>query len=146
MAGLDERTVKNAQVQGAFRGDTYDLDFDAIKLWLSSKKGFTKSQIRSSHSLSDLSLVNTKQEFGLFMKRKREELGALFDLKVFPTKHYSFDKKTVEQIEQGVFSLPLDSISPLAKEYGLNYKELLICIIRVFLPEEYRIMQEHTRE
>ncbi|RZJ22859.1 MULTISPECIES: hypothetical protein [unclassified Acinetobacter] len=136
MADLDERTVKNAHSQGFFNGDSGDFDFNAIKLWLSTKRGFipTKGLIKkNSQSLNE---VKTAPEFGYFLKEKRESLGALFDLKVFQTKHYLFDKKTVVELENGFFDLPLNTVSILANAYYIDENEFLNCVMRVFFSSE----------
>lgn len=136
MADLDERTVKNAHSQGFFNGDSGDFDFNAIKLWLSTKRGFipTKGLIKKDeHSLNE---IKTASDFGCFLKEKRKSLGALFDLKVFQTKHYLFDKKTVTELENGFFNLPLNTVSILANAYYLDENEFLECVMNVFFSSE----------
>lgn len=132
MANLDERTVKNAHSQGLFNGDAGDFDFRAIKLWLSTKRGFTSTKGLGSKEELSLSNIKTASDFGNFLKEKRENLGALFDMKVFQTKHYLFDKKTVQELENGFFNLPLNTVSILADCYYLNEIDFLECVMNVF--------------
>ncbi|WP_180057282.1 hypothetical protein [Acinetobacter sp. YH12090] len=141
MAKLDQRTVKNAQSEGAFKSEADDFDFQAIKIWLSTKKGFVKSQWISTTDEIDLKEVNSSKRFGELISKQIEYLGNLFNPKVFISKHYSFDKNTVLKLQQGIFDLPLSAATIIANQLSLDEREFLNCVMRIFFPYELSIIQ-----
>ncbi|WP_347456086.1 hypothetical protein ABEF89_00545 [Acinetobacter thermotolerans] len=141
MAKLDQRTVKNAQSEGAFKGESEDFDFQAIKRWLSTKKGFVKPQWVLTTDKIDLKEVNSSKQFGELISKRIEYLGNLFNPKVFISKHYSFDKNTVLKLQQGIFDLPLSAATIIANQLSLDEREFLNCVMRIFFPYELSIIQ-----
>jgi hypothetical protein len=141
MAKLDQRTVRNAQSEGAFKCGEGDFEFQAIKVWLSTKKGFVKSQFEQSTNEISLDEVNDSNEFGELIRKQIDYLGNSFNPKVFISKHYSFDKNTISQLQQGIFNLPLNTARIIANQLSLNETEFLRCVMRVFFAYELSLIK-----
>lgn len=141
MAKLDQRTVRNAQSEGAFKCGEGDFEFHAIKVWLSTKKGFVKSQFEQSTNEISLDEVNDSNEFGELIRKQIDYLENSFNPKVFISKHYSFDKNTLSQLQQGIFNLPISTATIIANQLSLNETEFLQCVMRVFFPYELSLIK-----
>ena len=142
MAGLDERTVRNAASEGMFTTDRSSYDTEAIKIWLNTKKGFNRTKVDENNTGLQLQDVKTAQEFGQLISSQKISLGKMFDEKKFKTSHYSFSKQTLLNLESGIFDLPLNAVRALADALHFDEKDFLHCVMRVFFAYELSIIQE----
>jgi hypothetical protein len=46
-----------------------------------------------------------------------------------------------QEVERGIFNLPLDSVFHLADFYRLDRKVMLSCVMRIFYPEQLQALQ-----
>lgn len=142
MAGLDERTVRNAASEGMFTHDGVSYHTEAIKIWLNNKKGFKRTKIDENHTGLQLDDIQTAQQFGQLISIQKANLGKLLDEKKFKASHYNFDKHTLLNLESGIFDLPLNTVSALANAFHFDEKALLHCIMRVFFAHELSLIKE----
>jgi hypothetical protein len=54
--------------------------------------------------------------------------------------HSSVNQDAINQLESGVFTLPLDAVFPIADFYQVSRKEMLECVMRVFFSEELSML------
>ena len=142
MAGLDERTVRNAASEGMFTQDGISYHAEAIKIWLNNKKGFKRTKVDENQTGLQLVDIKTAQQFSQLISTQKANLGKLLDEKKFKASHYSFDKHTLLNLESGIFDLPLNTVSALANAFHFDEKALLHCIMRVFFAHELSLIKE----
>jgi hypothetical protein len=67
------------------------------------------------------------------------------DGEIFVENNSAREKKVMQSIEQGLFSLPIDAAFAIADLYQVERKELLSCIMKVFYSEQYTILRESIK-
>ena len=146
LAKVDERTVRNAISAGSLladklQGETRVMNTSA-RNWLSSRRGF-KATRSASTKTEDLNAVNAPTEFAAFMLARRTMLGIDGDPRNGPPgMHPSVNSKTISEIEDGVFKLPIDVAFPLADYYQLDRREFLACVMRLFFRAEFLALEQ----
>ncbi len=145
LANVDARTVRNAISAGALtawkKGDYVSVDNASARRWLHGKRGFKPTASSAGRALSSLKDVQTPVEFGAFLQAQRHRIDAgSDDLRTTPH-HASVTKESIEQLEAGIFSLPLDTVFPLADFYLFGRKDFLDCVMRVFFEHELMVLQ-----
>lgn len=147
LANVDIRTVRNAASAGEltviqapkddpFPRRTPMVDHASARRWLYGRKGF-KPTI-SDNSAENLALedVRSAADFGTFLKKQRERIGLAESSQKFTIFHPCATSSTIQQLESGVFMLPLDAVFRVADFYQLSKKAFLECVMRVFFSEE----------
>lgn len=149
LAGVDPRTVRNAISAGelvAFK-QTVGLDPGtyvenaSARGWLQGRRGFKPTVFRAETAL-DIEDVRSPTDFAAFLKARREQLGLnVGEGKVRPLVP-GVDARSLEDVEGGVFTLPISAVNPLADFYQLDRKAFLDCVMRVFFAEYYEAILE----
>lgn len=146
LANVDVRTVRNAVSAGELvsfkREDGVYIENGSVRRWLHGRKGFKPTV----HSYGDEELhledVNSPAQFGSLLTAKRSKLGVEGGVDKVPMLHPKVTAATLEEIEAGIFDVPLDAVFPLADFYKVGRKELLDCVMRVFFYEELRMLAD----
>jgi len=144
LAHVDIRTVRNAVSAGELIvkkvESTSYIDNSSARTWLSGRRGFIPTQIKVKN-VEDITKVSTPAEFGSFLSTQRKKLGLDSNIKPVVS-HPSVDVIAINKIEMGVFSLPLDSVTPLADFYQIDRNDFLVTVMRVFYEDQYRVLAE----
>jgi hypothetical protein len=56
--------------------------------------------------------------------------------------HPLVDAKALNELEMGVFKLPLDTVTPLADFYQIDRRDFLVTVMKVFYEDQYRVLAE----
>lgn len=147
LANVDIRTVRNAVSAGEltviqapkddpFPRRTPMVDNASARRWLYGRKGFKPTISNSSSENLALENVHTAADFGTFLKKQRESIGLADSAQKLTIFHPCATAGTIQQLEAGVFMLPLDAVFRVAEFYQLSKKALLECVMRVFFSEE----------
>lgn len=152
---VDLRTVRNAASAGqlitvtkekALEQDTVFVENASARRWLLGRKGFKPTPLINTERLQ-IEEVSTPSGFASFLVDQRQQiesdLGA-DDIAKRTVNHPAVDQAAIKELEAGVFTLHLDTIFPIADFYHVSRKEMLICVMRVFFGEEYRLLTTHA--
>ncbi|MGV1043724.1 hypothetical protein [Limnohabitans sp.] len=153
LANVDIRTVRNAASAGElsivqapkddpFPRRTPMVDNASARRWLHGRKGFKPTVSDNSAENIALEDVRTAAEFGAFLKKQRERIGLAETGQKLTIFHPCATVGTIQQLEAGVFMLPLDAVFRVADFYQLSKKALLECVMRVFFTEELETLTE----
>ncbi len=145
LANVDIRTVRNAVSAGDLIVEQGAIDNAVARRWLHGRKGFKPTVVKNSAENLALENVRTAQEFGVFMKQQRERIGLADSGQKLTIFHPCATAGTIQQLEAGVFTLPLDAVFRVADFYQLSRKALLECVMRVFFAEELDILAESLK-
>lgn len=145
LANVDERTVRNAvsagELQARKEGSIAFVENGSARAWLSGRRGYKPTK-PSSNSPADLAEISTPPSFGAFLSARRQMLGGVHDGKNLIVFHPSVDAKALQQLEKGVFLLPLDAVFPIADFYQLDRATFLACVMRTFFRDELAMLVE----
>lgn len=136
LANVDIRTVRNAVSAGDLVVEQGVIDNAIARHWLHGRKGFKPTVANSSSENLALEDVRTAADFGAFLKKQRERIGLADSAQKLTIFHPCATAGTIQQLEAGVFMLPLDAVFRVADFYQLSKKALLECVMRVFFSEE----------
>ena len=152
LANVDVRTVRNAISAGkliAFNAadkdkgdDVLHIDNASARQWLHDRRGFKPTLKQYGNNQLRLADISSPLEFATFLSAQRKSLeldSANGKLVVF---HPSVNAQAIDQLEAGVFALPLDTVIPIADFYQVSRKELLECVMRVFFSEELSLLSD----
>lgn len=146
LASVDIRTVRNAISAGdlvSFKHEaTAELlvESTSARRWLHGRRGFKPTVINDI--ASDLDKVSTPAEFGALLAAQRGRLGEDGDGVKRAVAHACVTPEKLSELESGIFTLPLDAVTPLADFYLLDRRKLLRCVMRIFFYEEMRLLGE----
>lgn len=141
LADVDPRTVRNAISSGELKAEKTEnglvIDNASARRWLQGRRGFKPTV---SVTGSDLSLdqITTPGAFSAFLKTRREQIG--MDDKLLAL--HPVEAASLEQVEQGIFALPIDAAFPLADFYQLDRPSFLACVMRVFFNEQLAVLRD----
>ncbi len=136
LANVDIRTVRNAVSAGDLIVEQGVIDNSMARRWLHGRRGFKPTVVSSSAENLALEDVKTAVDFGAFLKKQRERIGLGSSGQKLTIFHPCATATTIQQLEAGVFTLPLDAVFRVADFYQLSRKALLECVMRVFFFEE----------
>ncbi|MFV5508903.1 MULTISPECIES: hypothetical protein [unclassified Acinetobacter] len=137
LAGIDLRTLKNAISAGEIETvSKYVLCATSLKHWLLRRKGFKPTFYKKEEQQF---FFNSPLSFSNTLKDAKKELTTPFNPSDLLEK-YPEIPNVIEQLESGIFNLPLDSVSIIAKAYGIPYPILLKEILKTFYPNELAIL------
>lgn len=144
LAGVDPRTIRNAISSGELNAEKSDeglqIDNASARKWLQSRRGFKPTISVTGNHLS-LEQICTPGEFSSYLKARRAEIGIDGKLlELYPTEAAHLD-----QIEQGVFTLPISSVFPLADFYQLDRKSFIACVMRVFFNDQLSAIRDYVQ-
>ncbi len=148
LADVDTRTVRNAISAGELSAEKSHgnlwVENASARSWLYKRRNFKPTVVPDS-KVKELNTISTASEFGLFLSVRRTQLGIdnNNNLVVF---HPNVDAKSIAEIEQGIFRLPIDTIFPIADFYQLDRKELLACVMRVFFSEQLSVLRQSIKD
>ena len=144
LAGVDIRTARNAASAGeliAFkRDDAVYVENASARRWLRGRRGFKPTVEALDGAAWKVENVRTPGHFASFLQQQRLRIGADPASDKWVGLHPSLTLETLQELEGGVFTLPLDAVFPLADFYDVGRKELLACVMRVFFEEELRLL------
>ena len=150
LANVDVRTVRNAISSGALPADDGRISCSEARAWLLGRKGF-KPTVYAHEDGWALPEVGSAEQFGALLRRcrirraqqvrtdaeaLRDPLAAEQLLDSYP----GITQEMLREVEAGVFRLPLNLVTPLADFYGLPREEFLVCVMRVFFPEQLSVL------
>lgn len=151
LARVDLRTVRNAVSAGQiatckeekmFEQDTVFAENASARRWLLGRKGF-KPTLRTNLEREQICDINSPSGFGSFLAQQRKEVEEILDADDIVKRsvnHSSVNQEAINQLESGVFTLPLDAVFPIADFYQVSRKEMLECVMRVFFSEELSML------
>ena len=154
LANVDIRTVRNAISSGDLIIDNEAvrpslnpdreifIDNASARRWLHGRRGFKPTVYQSSEKTQPLESIKTPSEFGVFLTNRRQQLGLQEQGVKLLVLHPSATPKAIEQLEAGIFTLPLDAVFPIADFYQLDRKTFLQCVMRVFFFDEMQMLSE----
>jgi hypothetical protein len=135
LADVDPRTVRNAissdELKATKTEDGLFIDNASARTWLQVRRGFKPTVDVTGNKLS-LDLISTPGEFSTFLKSRHDEIeidGKLLEI-------HPLEAENIDRIEQGIFTLPINSAFPLADIYQLDRKSFLACVMRVFFSDQ----------
>lgn len=153
LAKVDIRTVRNAisagdlvalKIKGNTAREQIHIDNASARRWLLGRKGFKPTVLKHEDQTLSLGNVTTPSDFAAFLVAQRAVIdrnGAAEKLVVF---HPNVTGNALNEIEAGVFNMPLDAVFPIADFYQVSRKELLDCVMRVFFAEQLSLLSEPT--
>lgn len=146
LAGVDIRTVRNAMSAGdlisldAKDGSSF-IENSSARRWLLGRRNFKPTVVDVQNHGQKLEDLRTPSQFGQFMREQRSRIGADRPDGKLVVMHPSVGVDAMLAIENGVFSLPLDCVLPLADFYQVDRRALIDCVMRVFFPKELRLLK-----
>lgn len=145
LANVDIRTVRNAISSGALEtvGGDADLQFvdnQSARRWLLGRRGF-KPTISQQHIGVSLETISKPKSFGDFVKSRVDEILSTEVGRGRKVEHPEVNEQRLAELENGVFSLPLDAAFPIADYLNLDRKTFLACVMRVFFSVELAALQ-----
>lgn len=143
LANVDERTVRNAVSAGVLlaekvEGQTRIMNSSA-RNWLSARRGFKPT--RATAHIVDLASIHTPAQLGAFLVRRRQSLGLEIEQRKLLVLHPLVTPKVLDALEAGAFSLPIDTVFPIADYYQLDRRDLLACVMRIFFRDELAALE-----
>lgn len=145
LANVDIRTVRNAVSAGDLVAEQGLVDNSMARRWLHGRKGFKPTVVSSSAENLALEDVKNAADFGAFLRIQRERIGLADSGQKLTIFHPCATPATIQQLEAGVFTLPLDAVFRVADFYQLSRKALLECVMRVFFSEELGTLSESLK-
>jgi len=151
LANVDVRTVRNAISAGELvackRESVVYATNKSARYWLHGRRGFRPT--RHTFAINDGWIENvtevwTYSDFGSYLANQRENLGVDADDKRLKGLHPSLNAIAINEIEQGIFKLPLDAVIPLADFYQFDRHDFLLTVMKLFFKDEYRILARKT--
>lgn len=151
LARVDLRTVRNAVSAGQIatykedkinEQDTVFAENASARRWLLGRKGF-KPTLRTNLEREQIGDINSPAGFGSFMAQQRKEVEEILDADDIAKRsvnHSSVNQDAINQLEAGIFTLPLDAVFPIADFYQVSRKAMLDCVMRVFFSEELSML------
>ncbi|MFM0521617.1 hypothetical protein PQR08_29740 [Caballeronia jiangsuensis] len=150
MANVDVRTVRNAISAGALEsrktGDSVYIENESARRWLLGRKGFKPTVSSTDAERRSLEQVCTPGEFAAFLAAQRARIGLSGETDKLVVFHPSVNADSVKELESGLFTLPLDTVFPLAAYYQVDRKKFLDCVMRVFFSDELRALNADRGE
>lgn len=148
LAKVDMRTVRNAVSAGilvSYKGDVIDdevvmVENASARRWLHGRKGFKPTVLNDIDQSQRLEHVDSPAAFAAFLVSQRKRIGLNSEVGKLVVFHPSVDAKAIDQLEAGVFTLPLDAVFPIADFYQVDRKEMLNCVMRVFFANELTML------
>ncbi|NHC03463.1 hypothetical protein G9F31_06730 [Acinetobacter sp. 187] len=137
LADVDVRTIKNAVSSQEIETITkIHLSAPSLKQWLLKRKGFKPT----FYSEKDTSYTfNSPTSFAKLLKDCREKLDKDFNpsdlISTYPN-----NPNILEELELGIFNLPMNSVSLISKTYDIPYPTLLKQILKTYYPNEYALL------
>lgn len=135
LAGVDERTIRNAASSGAFEimkfGSSTMIDNAEARKWLNARPDFKPTKYRSEQIISG---VYTATEFGNFVTLKMEENGLTTEN---VAKEIGVEVDVIFDLEKGIDRINLGHISKLQNLLKIEGNKLLSDYMEIFHPEEY---------
>lgn len=135
LAGVDERTIRNAASAGAFEitkfGSSTLIDSAEARKWLNARPDFKPTKYRYEQIISG---VYTATEFGNFVELKRQE-NELTTENV--AKEIGVEVDVIVDLEKGIDRINLGHISKLQNLLKIEGNKLLSDYMEIFHPEEY---------
>ena len=135
LAGVDERTIRNAASAGAFEitkfGSSTIIDNAEARKWLNARPDFKPTKYRNKQIVSG---VYTATEFGNFVTMKMEE-NELTTENV--AKEVGVEVNVIVDLEKGIDRINLGHISKLQNLLKIDGNQLLKDFMEIFHPEEY---------
>jgi hypothetical protein len=145
LANVDLRTVRNAISAGelaAFKQDEFlFIENTSAWNWLHARKGFRRTIQQDPSQFSDLGEVESPLQFGAFLSKQREKLRLNDDDNKLVVRHPYVLPADLERLEAGVFTLPIDTVFPLADFYQIGRKVFLEAVMRIFFQKELDLLQ-----
>lgn len=149
LADVDTRTVRNAISAGELSAEKSDgnlwVENASARNWLCGRRNF-KPTVMPDRKVKELNTITTASEFGLFLSTRRAKLGVDGKSNNLVVFHPNVDAKSIAEIEQGIFRLPIDTIFPIADFYQLDRKELLACVMRVYFSEQLSALRQSIKD
>lgn len=145
LANVDIRTVRNAVSAGDLIVEQGVIDNSMARRWLHGRKGFKPTVVSSSAENLALEDVRTAADFGAFLKKQRERIGLADGGQKITIFHPCATANTIQQLEAGVFTLPLDAVFRVADLYQLSRKAFLECVMRVFFAQELETLSDSLK-
>lgn len=145
LANVDIRTVRNAVSAGDLIVEQGVIDNSMARRWLHGRKGFKPTVVSSSAENLALEDVRTSADFGAFLKKQRERIGLADGGQKLINFHPCATANTIQQLEAGVFTLPLDAVFRVADLYQLSRKGFLECVMRVFFAQELESLSDSMK-
>ncbi len=135
LAGVDERTIRNAASAGAFEitkfGSSTLIDSTEARKWLNARPDFKPTKYRNEQIISG---VYTATEFGNFVTMKMEENELTTDN---VAKEIGVEVDVIVDLEKGIDRINLGHISKLQNLLKIDGNQLLSDYMEIFHPEEY---------
>jgi hypothetical protein len=144
LANVDERTVRNAISGGDLQSRKIDsvvyIDNASARSWLRGRRGYKPTKVMASAN-KDLADVLTSPELAAFLIDHRQQLESAASVhgRAVPT---DVEAHGIRQLENGTFSLSLDSVFPLADCYQLDRGALLSCVMRIFYRDQLVMLEK----
>ncbi len=145
LANIDIRTVRNAVSAGDLIVEQGVIDNSMARRWLYGRKGFKPTVVSNSSENLALEDIRTAPDFGAFLKKQRERIGLADGGQKLTIFHPCATANTIQQLEAGVFTLPLDAVFRVADLYQLSRKALLECVMRVFFTQELETLSDSMK-
>ena len=145
LANVDIRTVRNAVSAGDLVVEHGVIDNSMARRWLHGRKGFKPTVMSRSAENLALEDIRTAADFGAFLKQQRERIGLADGSQKVTIFHPCATANTMQQLEAGVFTLPLDAVFKVADFYQLSRKALLECVMRTFFSEEMEALSDSLK-
>lgn len=136
LADVDIRTVRNAVSAGELKADkvnnTVYVTHQSAISWIGNRRAFKPTRFISSLE-PELKNIKSPTELGAFLSSRREALAL--------TKNSTdIEASDIKHLESGAFRLPLSAVSSLADHYQIPEDEFLSAVMRVFFPEQLRLI------
>jgi hypothetical protein len=148
LANVDVRTVRNAISSGELvaqkADDTITIDNASARRWLRGRRSFQPTIESVGAGAVPIGQVETPAAFGRFLQERRKCLGHDGMKGKLVVRHAAVTASTLDELEAGVFAIPLDAVFPLADFYQVPHKDLLDCVMRVFFPIELETLRTHV--
>ena len=153
LARVDIRTVKNAisakelLVNDSLGSKPVYVTNSSARRWLRHRRHFHPAwDHRAAESLEK---VSSSEDLAEFLQKRRADLELTFDKSLMP-RHPAVTQQSLEALEDGIFTMPLDVVPQLAEYYHVDEKLLLDVVLHCFcaelLNDIFDVLQKENQE
>ncbi|MCG5525888.1 helix-turn-helix domain-containing protein [Ectothiorhodospira haloalkaliphila] len=147
LANVDLRTVRNAISAGELNAEKIMgvmlVDHESAIRWLHGRRGFKPTRIINMQDV-DLQEIDSALALATLLKERRQKLALDEHRDILPSAHPAVNDQILNDLEEGLFALPLDAAFPLADFYRLERTDFLRALMRCFYPEQYKALASNA--
>jgi hypothetical protein len=142
LANATEQMVSNAINAGTLQArkikGVVHVENTSARAWLRGRRGYQPTK-RSFDTAVALAVIETREQLGTFLRERRLSLeGNGAGLRTVVGR----DRRDRDRLEDGWYSLSINSVFPLADYYQVDRGAFFACLMRVFFQDELDVLTQ----